>query len=95
MSSETRLTGESKTYLLQVESRKLQERLEEAVLSLAHALDVLEGMVEQHCVWPGAGEIHHQFIGANEKAFAVLVAAGRLRRVEGPSERYEWVEERE
>lgn len=57
-------------------------------------LDALEGMVEQHCRWPGVGGgIHHKFIAANEVAFEVLVEAGRLRRVEGQPEIYAWVEE--
>lgn len=70
------------------EFEALERRLEEA-------LGALEGMVETHCGWPGRRGLQHHFLADNEKAFEVLVAAGRLRRVEGPPELYLWVTQEE
>ncbi len=62
------------------------DRIHELERERAAALDALAGMVEQHCVVSDPGdpvEFTPFFLSANERAFAVLVDAGRMEHVGG------------
>lgn len=62
---------------------KAVDRIHELERELDRALDALEGMVESHCARGAAGQFTHDFLSDNERAFDVLVDAGRLECVDG------------
>jgi hypothetical protein len=60
---------------LEHENQQLKEQYE-------HALDSVEDLVRQHChIGIPPGQYAHDFISANENAFALLEDAGRLTHI--------------
>lgn len=59
------------------------DRIHELERERDRALDALAGMVEQHCATVTPSQYQAAFLSDNERAFEVLMDAGRMEHVEG------------